>query len=334
MIELFIFVVFVLITNTIVKKINLIPNYHGQIHQIYLEDKNVPLIGGFYILFLLSVLFFNNLSLLIFFFSIFVLGILSDKNLIISPKKRFIIQILIVFIFTIQFDLFISSSRNELMDLFLSNFYFKFLFSTFCILILINGSNFIDGMNGILLSYFSIIIFILFKTNFIDTLNIDLNLLYLFFYCLLFLVFLNYFGFFFLGDNGSYLIGLCLSYILISTFNDNQTLMTPYFIILLVWYPCFENLFSIIRKIKSGFSATKSDNKHLHQLIFNFLTKKLSLKKKYSNPLTGILITIPNFLIIYSASLQPNLTMYQLYHILFSTIFYFLIYFFLIRNFD
>ena len=52
----------------------------------------------------------------------------------------------------------------------------------------------------------------------------------------------------FMGDSGAYVLGTICGYLLIKVHGENQEI-SPYFIILLFWYPCFENLFSIIRKI-------------------------------------------------------------------------------------
>ena len=65
--------------------------------------------------------------------------------------------------------------------------------------------------------------------------------------CLLFLFLLNSINFLYLGDGGAYLLGFLSSYYLIKFSNLNINI-SPYYIILLLWYPAFENLFSIIRK--------------------------------------------------------------------------------------
>ena len=123
-----------------------------------------------------------------------------------------------------------------------------------------------------------------------------------------------------------------MSYLLITAYNLNQYIVTPYFIILLLWYPCFENLFSIIRKNKIGFSPIEADNKHLHQLIFSYLKKKFKINEKYLNPLASTFINIFNLLIIYSASFQPNYTMYQILHLVFAIVMYLTLYLFLSKN--
>ena len=50
----------------------------------------------------------------------------------------------------------------------------------FCLMILINGSNFIDGLNGLLLGYCLIILFILAKLDLLNFLQFEKNLLFIF----------------------------------------------------------------------------------------------------------------------------------------------------------
>ena len=76
-----------------------------------------------------------------------------------------------------------------------------------------------------------------------------------------------------MGDSGSYALGLMCGYFLIKIYELNQEI-SPYFIILLLWYPCFENLFSIIRKFSFRKSPINADNNHLHQLVYFYLKKK------------------------------------------------------------
>ena len=72
-----------------------------------------------------------------------------------------------------------------------------------------------------------------------------------------------------------------MSVILIKFINNN-TVISPYFVVLLLWYPCFENLFSIVRRLLSNKKTQQADNYHLHHLIYLFFSKK---KISYSNNL-------------------------------------------------
>ena len=111
--------------------------------------------------------------------------------------------------------------------------------------------------------------------------------------------------------------------------NLYQNLISPYYICLLLWYPAFENLFSILRRkfVKRGFS-TYADNEHIHHFLFKLLNKNIRIKK-LSNSLSGIIINLFNFSFIYIGSNFINNTKILSLIIIFSVCFYLLIYFIL-----
>ena len=74
----------------------------------------------------------------------------------------------------------------------------------------------------------------------------------------------------------------------------NFSVISSSYIVLLLWYPCFENLFSIIRKFRFNSSPLKADNKHLHQLLFYFVKKKFNLSKLLTNNLSSMIINLIN----------------------------------------
>ena len=200
---------------------------------------------------------------------IFIIGILTDLNIIESPYKRILIQIIFVFLFVYHFNLKVEDLRLDLINSLLVNDNFNIFFVSFCFLVLMNGSNFIDGNNGICIGYFLIIYFILniLVSNDIaifDKAQISNIIIFLFI-----LLIFNLFNFFYLGDSGVYLISIFTGYILIKFVNLNSNL-SPYFIAALLWYQSLELLFSMIRKFKNRNSPMKPDVEHLHQLIKNF----------------------------------------------------------------
>ena len=98
-----------------------------------------------------------------------------------------------------------------------------------------------------------------------------------------------------MGDSGSYLLGFVAGYLLIVTYLKNP-LISPYFIVLLLWYPAFETLFSIIRKLQLRYNPTKPDNNHLHHYFYIFLKKKI--KNNYqANLIAANLINLYNLII-------------------------------------
>jgi UDP-N-acetylmuramyl pentapeptide phosphotransferase/UDP-N-acetylglucosamine-1-phosphate transferase len=70
-----------------------------------------------------------------------------------------------------------------------------------------------------------------------------------------------------LGDGATYGIGFLLGYFLLKIFIRTQNL-SPYFVANLLWYPAFENLFSIIRRNVSKKNNYLPDNDHLASINF------------------------------------------------------------------
>ncbi len=284
-------------------------------------------VGGYTIfLFILFFKFYLDYLELFFLFCIFVSGILSDNKIFNSPFKRLFFQVLII-ITSISFsEIGIMSTRVEFIDSLLANKFVNIIFTTFCILIVINGTNFIDGLNGLVLGYYSIIVFIILNTKLDVVYNFQTNLMVNLLIILIILLLINFTNKIFLGDNGSYLIGFLFSIYLIRIHQTNIEL-SPYFIILLLWYPCFENLFSIIRKKISKTFATEADNNHFHQLFFLYLCKNLNIKNKLiANNLSSIIINFYNLTIFYIGIQKLNSSTFQMQLIAINIFIYIFLY--------
>ena len=287
-----------------IKKTKYLKNYSGDDHQKFTTNKNIPLTGGFFIItvFLLA-LFQESIFFLISIILIFSLGLFSDLNKIISPNKRLLLQVIIVLFLIIFTNLEINSTRVIILDRFLKNNIFNIFFVSFCLLVLINGTNFIDGLNGLSLGYYFIVTIALLNNNFYYSNLLQGNeLLYLSCYLFIFLI-LNQSNLFFIGDSGSYSLGLIFGFLLINIYSVNSSI-SPFYIILLVWYPCFELLFSILRKFNINFSPAKPDVRHLHQLIYNLIRNKYNLSKLKSNNISSILILLFNSFSIFLGSVD------------------------------
>ena len=136
---------------------------------------------------------------------------------------------------------------------------------------------------------------------------------------------LNFFNKLYLGDGGSYLLGLLFALCLINTYQINDS-MSSLFIVSLLWYPAFENLFSILRKFRYSISPINPDTNHLHQLIFFHLKKVFKSNGFYINTFTGVLINFYNLLSIMLATQYYNNTQVQILIIMFNSFFYIFIY--------
>ena len=315
----------------VLKKFNIFKNEKYP-HQNFASKINILPLGGYLIIIFFAIFNYKNIEFsFIYILSLFLIGALSDLKKFNSPKYRLAAQFLIVIIFIINFDIKIISTRLQFLDFLMANYYFNLFFVTFCFLILINGTNFIDGLNGLVILYYISIILILklsglnfevYDNNFyIDYILLILSLLLV----------LNFLNKIYLGDSGSYLIGFLFAYYLISIYEQNPN-MSPFFIILLLWYPCFENLFSIIRKHRFKKSAVEPDTKHFHQLLYFFIAKKFKVNQKlYINNFTSIIINTFNILIFYIGSNYVSKTNIQVLLICFSLATYLSLYFLLFR---
>ena len=109
--------ILILFINFLLNKKNLFQSLTGDNHQKFVEKKNIPLSGGLIIIFLSF--FISNLNFEIFYFIfifIFLIGFLSDIKYIKSAKKRFLLQILTIFLFITYYDLSISYVRIFFID--------------------------------------------------------------------------------------------------------------------------------------------------------------------------------------------------------------------------
>tara|TARA_A100001015_G_C15015772_1_gene725432 strand:+ start:644 stop:1684 length:1041 start_codon:yes stop_codon:yes gene_type:complete len=266
----------------------------GEKHKLFARIKNeVPLSGSFFLLPLICYLFFlENNSLYLICVLFFGLGLMSDLKILSSPKNRFLLQIIFLLIYisveeNLKIDLRIQS-LNSLM----SNDFFRIIMISFFLLVLVNGFNFIDGVNNLCSLNFLIILFFLnILGNKFPNFGFQ-NQIELFIIFLSVFVIFNFFGKNFLGDGAVYGVGLLIG-VLSMNLSSISNEISPYFIANLLWFPAFENLFSIIRRLINKKKNYLADNLHLHQLLFKyFLRNKLIKKKLLLSSFTGLSINV------------------------------------------
>ena len=306
-------------------------NFSGENHQKILGAKNTPLSGGIFLIFFLSFVFKDkDIITLTFLILIFVLGLFSDLKILSVPLRRLFYQSILIVLFVHFSTLDTISTRIIFMDQALQNYYMSIFFSGFCLIILINGTNFIDGLNGLVLIYYLIVLAILYKLNLLVGINLtDLDFIH-FCYFLFVLIIFNLLNKFYLGDSGAYLLGLFIGFVLIKIHNFNPDI-SPFFVVLLLWYPCFENLFSILRKFKLGKSPVAPDSKHFHHLLFYYLKKKFKLNYLICNNFTSFLISLYNLIVLFFGSYNIYNTQLLIILILVNILVYTLIYLKLFR---
>ena len=298
-------------------------------------NKAPILIGGLFIVMsLLVFLPINLIFLKIASISIFLVGILSDKNIVSSPKLRLFFQISVIF-FLVHFEkLNIVRVNIDFIDYLLNINYLNYFFTIFCFAVLINGSNFLDGLNGLISGYFILVLVSIFYiSNYHINLSNDINDLInlLLVMTIIFYVF-NLFGIVYLGDSGSYLLSMSVGFILIKM-HQQSNLISPYYIANMLWYPAFENLFSLLRRFLSKNKISSADKLHLHQLIFRFLRSKTTIKEDWINTVSGLIVILMNIPSIYIATNYYFHSVILVSIIFCNVSFYLLIYYFLTKNF-
>ena len=146
---------------------------------------------------------------------------------------------------------------------------FKIPFLLLAIGLLINATNYIDGIDGLLLIFFlSCLIYYIFLIDDAKTisllkffvaasfLNLILNLL----------PSKNKFKVF-SGDSGSLFIGFFLSFITIELYSGFN--IHPAILIWPLWYPVYDFLFVSINRLINKKSIFEADNTHLHHVVNN-----------------------------------------------------------------
>ena len=241
--------------------------------------------GGIIIyLFFLSVIsqgeFNYNIELIVSIgFFVCLAGFIDDRiNL--NPSTK-IILILIPSIYLILNGISISDlgQYEYLGNLELGKFKIPFLL--LAIGLLINATNYIDGIDGLLLTFFlSCLLYYIFLIEDIKTINL-----------LKFFVAAGFFNLIlnllpsknkfkvFSGDSGSLFIGFFISFMTIELYSSFN--IHPAILIWPLWYPVYDFLFVNINRLINKKSIFKPDNTHLHHVISG---------KFYGNRITPIIL--------------------------------------------
>jgi UDP-GlcNAc:undecaprenyl-phosphate/decaprenyl-phosphate GlcNAc-1-phosphate transferase len=291
----------------------------------------IPTIGGLVIFsfFLLSSLeaswiygfLFENLTVVLFSFLIFLIGI-ADDVVEINYLKKFLFLIFVLFFFLTADNSFVIqtvhfTSLNKSIDL---NFVFAFTLTIFFYIMLINAFNLIDGYNGVALSVSLICII-----NYLVAYNpnqpevfVLANLIACFATLLLF----NLKNKLFIGNSGAYLIPFILGSFAINFYNKSLVLgdypeVEKTFIMFML--PGIDMLRVFLQRIMSKKNPFHADRIHFHHYLEGLFNKRyifliyslivsVPIVLDYFN-LVNKIINISLFVIIYGLiiyKLKPN----------------------------
>ena len=202
---------------------------------------------------------------------------------------------------------------------------FQIPFLVLALGLLINATNYIDGIDGLLLTFFmcclGYYIFLIDDTKTVSLLQlllipVILNLI------LNLLPSKSKFKIF-SGDSGSLFIGFFVSFLTIDLYKNFN--IHPVFLIWPLWYPVYDFLFVSLKRIILKKSIFSPDKSHLHHKIF--------IKFKKNNLKTILLFFVTNVTIIYFGFLISNFSkLLSLMIFIFSFLLYFSIRFNLDKN--
>ena len=277
------------------------------------------IIGTNYILLILPLVFG---SLIVFLFSFY-----EDLRQSLSPYFRLIILFIGSFIYIFFSEL--PDINISLLQLIKDHEIIKALLFVLSLMLLMNGFNFIDGLNGLSsFNFLSIVFSVLYVGYFYnDIFIINLSIFIIVFAVIVFLF--NFpFGKIFLGDSGSYTYALFSGALIIYLFQRHSQLPTLLAMVILS-YPITEMLFSIFRKILLKYSPLKPDVNHLHHLIFKKLSGNLMSRNNIASLMMLPFCIIPFLLTYFSINynLNDNFLKFVIY-----VIFYVICYLFLFRS--
>ena len=193
---------------------------------------------------------------------------------------------------------------------------FSIIFTILAVGLLINAHNYIDGLDGVLLTN------CITSVSYIIFLNVDNEvneILYYFLICCFVTLFFNllkeknYFKIF-LGDSGSLFIGFFISFLIIFMFNFQY--IHPAYLIWSCWYPIYDFLYVTFKRFIEGKKIYKADKLHLHHFIFEKLNRQ-KLKSLFIINFINISILIFGYIVAHYLGKIHSLVLFLLLFILF-----------------
>ena len=301
---LFIYVVSVMILFFLQSKYSsfVLPKESTKENDRKIHSQEVSRFGGISILpliFILNSVNDQNITNLLYFgLIIFLIGFVEDIMNGISAYIRFIFLIAVVtyFILGCNFILY-DFNYTYLNTILTSSSLILYLFFILCFLFIINGFNFIDGNNGLMLG-FSLLVLITYSIAIFNQDGMNQDLLILTCGVIIALVslftFNLYTGKILSGDSGSYFLGFIIGGISILMVKYNY--LDSLTIACILFYPVMEVLFTFCRRLLIlKVNPLKPDSHHLHMLLYQLLINKFSQNKEmvnynFFNSLTSLLI--------------------------------------------
>ena len=278
--EVFIFVASILI---ILKNKNLITKHLSLLDipsERKVHRKPTPILGGlicfvlllnFYLITYFYEGHFLNFEYLVISSVLFFIGIYDDSRDLNAILKLILVGLCFYF-FLINFANFNLIYLNIMsLNILINTGKFSTIFTILCLLLLINASNMIDGINGLFIGVNTMLFIYLFYTY-----GFDGNFIFSIIFILLLSFYFNFKGVYFMGDSGVYLISSIYGLSLIEAYHSaSSSLKSIEEVFILLIIPGLDMFRLFLERILNKKNPFKPDRNHFHHL----LKKKFDDKK-------------------------------------------------------
>ncbi len=220
---------------------------------------------------------------------VLLIGLCEDITARISATIRLVVTLITGLMFIVITDVRITDVHISYIDWMLQISWLSMLVTILAIATLTNAVNIIDGLNGLSIGTTIIMvgaIGIIAKQAgdsqlFIIAMIFGASLLGCFI--------LNFpFGRIFAGDGGAYLSGALVAMlaILLSERNDG---ISAFASLIIIFYPFYELLRSTIRRKVTGRNTMAPDTRHLHSLIYAYISRNSQLAPYLANSISAVI---------------------------------------------
>jgi UDP-N-acetylmuramyl pentapeptide phosphotransferase/UDP-N-acetylglucosamine-1-phosphate transferase len=232
-------------------------------------------------------------------------GLAEDITLSIRPCKRLLAAALSALLGALVLDAVVDRTNHVAIDSILAWSVVSIPLTVFAVAGISNSVNIIDGFNGlaamVCMMMFAAIAYVAYSVG-------DQFILLAALCCMGALI--GFFvwnfplGMIFLGDGGAYFMGFMMAELAVLLFHRHAE-VSPWFAVLLFFYPTVETVFSIYRrKVLKGVPIASPDASHLHSLIFRrLLHAGKGEGRANSNPVTSLYLWVLSSLAVIPAAL-------------------------------
>jgi len=223
---------------------------------------------------------------------LFAVTLLEDLGYAVSPRIRLLIAMLAALLVIVLLEVWLTRIGIAFIDPALNLWFFGVPLTLIATAGVANAFNLIDGVNGLAVLTAGSAALALFAIADAAAFHDMSQLTLLFLAALAGFAVLNFpFGLIFLGDAGAYTLGFILSWFGISMVLNIEEL-TPWAILLVMFWPVAETVFSMYRRSRRRTGTMQPDRIHMHQLVMRGLEVCLIGREKclLANSMTTVVM--------------------------------------------